>query len=102
MFTLTGLGVGVAYIYSVTITLFPQIFHGVSGKQQAYFEAASVIVTLVLLGQVLELKARAQSSSAMRALLGLAAKTARIIRPDGSFWLLRSNIFGFLFGFRCV
>lgn len=89
MFTLIGLGVGVAYIYSLVAILFPEIFptsfqDPMTGKVGLYFEAASVIVTLVLLGQVLELKARGQTSAAIKALLGLAPKTARIIRSDGS------------------
>lgn len=88
MFTLIGLGVGVGYGYSVVGTLFPDIFphsfraHG--GTVPVYFEAAAVITTLVLLGQVLELKARSQTSSAIKALLGLAPKTARRVGPDGS------------------
>jgi Cu+-exporting ATPase len=87
MFTLIALGTGAAYSHSVVATLFPGIFpesfraHG--GEVAVYFEAASVIVTLVLLGQVLELRARSQTSSAIRGLLGLAPKTARIIRDDG-------------------
>jgi P-type Cu+ transporter len=88
MFTLIGLGVAVAYTYSVFATLFPWIFpasfRGEGGIVPVYFEAAAVIVTLVLLGQVLELKARSQTSSAIKALLGLAPKTARIIREDGA------------------
>jgi Cu+-exporting ATPase len=85
MFTLIALGVGVAYIYSLLITLFPRIASDFSGGMNLdiYFEAAAVITTLVLLGQVLELKARAESSNAMRALLDLAPKMARIIRADG-------------------
>lgn len=86
MFTLIGLGVGVAYIYSVIATIFPQLLIGLFKDTSApdlYFEAAAVITTLVLLGQVLELKARAQTSSAMRALLDLAPATARIIRASG-------------------
>ncbi len=86
MFTLIGLGVSVAYIYSVIASLFPGIFpasfRGESGEVGMYFEAAAVIVTLVLLGQVLELKARSQTGAAIKALLGLAPKTARRIR-DG-------------------
>ncbi|MCA1606325.1 MAG: copper-translocating P-type ATPase, partial [Acidobacteria bacterium] len=88
MFTLIGLGVGVAYGYSVVGTLFPDIFphsfraHG--GTVPIYFEAAAVITTLVLLGQVLELKARSQTSSAIKALLGLAPKTARRISGNGN------------------
>ena len=88
MFTLIGLGVGVAYGYSVVGTLFPDIFphsfRAHSGTVPVYFEAAAVITTLVLLGQVLELKARSQTSSAIKALLGLAPKTARRIAPDGT------------------
>jgi Cu+-exporting ATPase len=88
MFTLIGLGTGVAYLYSVAAALFPEIFpasfRGESGEVAVYFEAAAVIVTLVLLGQVLELKARSQTGAAIKALLGLAPKTARRIRDDGS------------------
>ena len=88
MFTLIGLGVGVAYVYSLIATLFPQIFpHGFrdhAGNVPVYFEAASVITALVLLGQVLELKARSSTGTAIRALLGLAPKTARRIAPDGT------------------
>ncbi|MDA8021351.1 MAG: copper-translocating P-type ATPase [Thermoanaerobaculia bacterium] len=87
MFTLIGLGVSVAYGYSLIAALWPEIFpdsfrdqHGTVG---VYFEAAAVIVTLILLGQVLELRARSQTGAAIKALLGLAAKTARRIRPDG-------------------
>ncbi|HJQ69237.1 MAG TPA: heavy metal translocating P-type ATPase [Blastocatellia bacterium] len=88
MFTLIAIGTGVAYFYSVIATFFPAIFpasfreHG--GEVGLYYEVAAVIVTLVLLGQVLELRARSQTSSAIRALLGLAPKTARIIRADGA------------------
>lgn len=85
MFTLIALGVGVAYIYSLTLTLFTEQIAQFSGGMMldVYFEAAAVITTLVLLGQVLELKAREQSSNAMRALLDLAPKMARIVRADG-------------------
>ena len=85
MFTLIALGVGVAYIYSLILVLFPQAVAQFSGGMMldVYFEAAAVITSLVLLGQVLELKAREQSSNAMRALLDLAPKMARIIRADG-------------------
>ncbi len=76
MFTLIGLGTGVAYAYSVAALLL--------GRADVYFEAAAVIVTLVLLGQVLELKARSQTGAAIRALLGLAPKTARQVREDGT------------------
>ena len=88
MFTLIGMGVGVAYIYSLVAALAPGIFpasaraHG--GGVALYFEAAAVITALVLLGQVLELRARSQTSSAMRELLGMAAKTARRIDSDGN------------------
>jgi len=88
MFTLIGLGVTVAYVYSVIATAFPGIFpHSFrehSGTVPVYFEAAAVITTLVLLGQVLELKARSQTSGALKALLGLAPRTARRLREDGS------------------
>lgn len=88
MFTLIGLGVSVAYIYSVVATFFPAIFpetfRGESGKVGVYFEAAAVIVTLVLLGQALELRARGQTGAAIKALLGLSPKTARRIKEDGS------------------
>lgn len=88
MFTLIGLGVAVAYAYSVVATLFPGIFpasfRSEEGLVAVYFEAAAVIVTLVLLGQVLELKARNQTSSAIKQLLGLAPKQARIVRNDGT------------------
>lgn len=88
MFTLIGLGVAVAYVYSLVAVLFPQIFpesfkDSMTGEVGLYFEAASVIVTLVLLGQVLELKARGQTSAAIKALLGLAPKTARKVQSDG-------------------
>lgn len=85
MFTLIALGVGVAYIYSLIITLFPDAVAQFSGGMMldVYFEASAVITALVLLGQVLELKAREQSSNAMRALLDLAPKMARIVRADG-------------------
>ena len=88
MFTLIGLGVGVAYGYSVVATLLPNIFphsfRGHGGTVPVYFEAAAVITTLVLLGQVLELRARSQTGAALKALLGLAPKTARRVREDGS------------------
>lgn len=88
MFTLIALGVLVAYSYSVVATLlphlFPASFRSEAGTVAVYFEAAAVIVTLVLLGQVLELRARSQTSSAIRSLLGLAPKTARAVREDGS------------------
>jgi Cu+-exporting ATPase len=86
MFTLIGLGVGVGYSYSVVAALFPGIFpesFREDGKVGVYFEASAVIITLVLLGQVLELKARSKTGAAIRALLGLAPKTARRIK-DGT------------------
>jgi Cu+-exporting ATPase len=84
MFTLIALGVGVAYIFSVIAALFPGMFppsfrDSMTGEVALYFEAAAVIVTLVLLGQVLELKARGQTGAAIKALLRLAPKTARRI-----------------------
>lgn len=88
MFTLISIGTGVAYLYSVVATLFPNLFpeslkvH--AGLVPLYFEAAAVITTLVLVGQVLELRARSQTGNAIRALLGLAPKTARKVNPDGS------------------
>jgi P-type Cu+ transporter len=88
MFTLIALGTGVAYGYSLVAAfmpgVFPASFRAPDGQVALYFEAAAVIVTLVLLGQVLELRARAQTSSAIRALLDLAPKTARVVRDDGS------------------
>ncbi|HSP15657.1 MAG TPA: heavy metal translocating P-type ATPase [Thermoanaerobaculia bacterium] len=80
MFTLIGLGVTVAYVYSLAVTLFPNAFPSVG----VYFEAAAAIVTLVLLGQVLELRARSKTGAAIRSLLGLAPKTARRVDADGS------------------
>jgi Cu+-exporting ATPase len=88
MFTLIALGVGVAWTYSVVATvapsLFPQAFRGAHGAVAVYFEAAAVITTLVLLGQVLELRAREQTGGAIRALLDLKPKTARLVRSDGA------------------
>jgi Cu+-exporting ATPase len=88
MFTLIGLGVTVAYVYSLIATVFPEVFphsfRGHDGTVPVYFEAAAVITTLVLLGQVLELRARGQTGTAIKALLGLAPKTARRIREDGT------------------
>jgi Cu+-exporting ATPase len=87
MFTLIGLGTGAAYLYSVAATLVPRLFpdsfrvHG--GELAVYFEPAVAIVALVLLGQVLELRARSRTSSALKALLGLAPRTARVVRSDG-------------------
>jgi P-type Cu+ transporter len=87
MFTLIAMGTGVAYLYSVIATLAPQLFppafRDMHGAVAVYFEAAAVITVLVLLGQVLELRARAQTSGAIRALLGLAPKTARRITDHG-------------------
>jgi Cu+-exporting ATPase len=88
MFTLIGLGVSVAYVYSVIAALMPGIFppgfRDEHGQVGVYFEAAAVIVTLILLGQVLELRARGQTSAAVRQLLGMAAKSARRIADDGT------------------
>jgi len=88
MFTLIAMGSGAAYLYSVAAvaapSLFPATFRDASGHIGLYFEAAAVITVLVLLGQVLELRARSRTSGAIQALLGLAPKTARRISPDGS------------------
>lgn len=88
MFTLIGLGVALAYGYSLIATFFPGIFPASfkdpSGHVGVYYEAAAVIVTLILLGQVMELKARTQTGSAIKELLGLAAKNARRINEDGN------------------
>jgi P-type Cu+ transporter len=88
MFTLIAMGSGAAYLYSLAAVaapgLFPPTFRDASGQIGLYFEAAAVITVLVLLGQVLELRARSQTSGAIQALLGLAPKTARRISPDGS------------------
>jgi P-type Cu+ transporter len=88
MFTLIALGTGTAYIYSMIAVLFPGIFppsfQTMPGVVPVYFEAASAITTLVLLGQVLELRARSRTSSAIRALLNLAPKFARLVRADGT------------------
>jgi len=87
MWTLIGLGTGAAFVYSVVATIAPQVFPAsfVSmGRVAVYFEAAAVIISLTLLGQVLELKARSQTSAAIKSLLGLAPKTARRIRADGT------------------
>jgi len=87
MFTLIAIGTGAAWLYSVIATFLPDIFpvsfRGHGGEVAVYFEAAAVITTLVLLGQVLELRARSRTSSAIKMLLGLAPKTARIIHPNG-------------------
>jgi Cu+-exporting ATPase len=86
MFTLISLGTGVAYIYSLIATIVPSIFppqfRGPTGEVGVYFEAAAVIITLVLLGQLLELRAREQTGSAIRALLDLAPKTARLVEGN--------------------
>jgi len=88
MWTLISLGVGAAYLFSLVATLFPNVFphqfRGHDGAVPVYFEAAAVIVALVFLGQVLELRARERTGSAIRALLDLAPKTARLIDADGS------------------
>jgi len=88
MFTLIGLGTAVAYIYSLMALFFPQrfpaSFRSENGTVGVYFEAAAVIVTLVLLGQMLEQRARSRTGAAIKALLGLAPKTARRIDADGS------------------
>ena len=88
MFTLIAMGVGVAYLYSIVATmapgLFPPAFRGHDGAVAVYFEAASMITVLVLLGQVLELRAREATSGAIKALLDLAPKTARRVKDDGS------------------
>jgi len=87
MFTLIAIGVGTAYVYSLAATLFPHVFpesfRGHGGEVGVYFDAAAVITTLVLLGQVLELRARSKTSKAIKALLGLAPKTARLVGADG-------------------
>ena len=88
MFTLIALGTGTAYVYSVIAVLFPDIFppsfRDMSGGVPVYFEAAAAITTLVLLGQVLELRARSRTSTAIRSLLKLSPKTARLVRADGT------------------
>ena len=88
MFTLIAMGTGTAYVFSLIATvapsIFPQSFLGHGGRPEVYFESAAIIVTLVLLGQVLELRARRQTSSAIKALLDLNPKTARRVQADGS------------------
>jgi P-type Cu+ transporter len=88
MFTLIGLGTGVAYVYSVVATLAPQIFpvslRRMGGYPDVYFEASAAITTLVLLGQVMELRARSRTSAAIRALLDLSPRTARLLKADGT------------------
>ncbi len=86
MFTLIAMGTGTAYLYSAVATLvpglFPQSFRTASGDVPVYFEAAAVVIVLVALGQVLEIRARSRTTSALKALLGLAPNTARVLRPD--------------------
>ena len=88
MFTLISIGTGSAYLYSLAATIvpgiFPSNFRDASGQVEVYFEAAATITTLVLLGQVLELRARSKTSSAIKALLGLAPKTTRLVKADGT------------------
>lgn len=88
MFTLTGLGIGIAYLYSAIAVVSPGIFPATlrtdGGFAPVYFEVAAIVTTLVLLGQVLELRARSSTNAAIRALLELSPKTARRVRPDGS------------------
>ena len=88
MFTLIAMGTGAAFFYSVIAVLFPQVFpaafRGAHGEVPVYFEAAAAITTLVLLGQVLELRARSQTSSAIKSLLKLSPPTARLVRADGT------------------
>jgi P-type Cu+ transporter len=87
MFTLIAIGTGVAYLYSLVATayphIFPESFRGMGGRPDVYFEAAGAITTLVLLGQVLELRARSRTSAALRALLNLSPKTARLVPANG-------------------
>ena len=95
MFTLIGMGTGVAYGYSVIATLAPQIFPDslrvMGSYPDVYFEAAAAITTLVLLGQVMELRARSRTSAAIRALLDLSPRTARLLKADGSEQDFRSH-----------
>ena len=87
MWTLIGLGTGAAFVYSVVATLAPGVFpasFSSMGRVAVYFEAAVVINSLTLLGQLLELKALAKTSAAIKSLLGLSPKTARRVKPDGS------------------
>src|SRR5438105_229184 len=88
MFTLIAMGTGVAYVYSTVATVFPQMFPAsfrtMAARPDVYFEAAAAITTLVLLGQVLELRARSRTSGAIRALLDLSPKTARVLHDDGT------------------
>src|SRR5512146_2217224 len=88
MFTLIGMGVGVAYGYSLVATIAPGIFpptlRGMGGQPDVYFEAAAAITVLVLIGQVMELRARSRTSSAIRALLDLSPKMARVVEANGT------------------
>ncbi|HEU4653009.1 MAG TPA: heavy metal translocating P-type ATPase [Steroidobacteraceae bacterium] len=87
MWTLIGLGTGAAYLYSIVATLLPELFPPQffeHGRVSVYFEASAVIISLTLLGQILELRARSRTSAAIKSLLGLAPKTARLIKPDGT------------------
>jgi Cu+-exporting ATPase len=88
MFTLIGMGVGVAYVYSLVATIAPGIFppalRGMGGQPDVYFEAAAAITVLVLIGQVMELRARSRTSSAIRALLDLSPKMARVVEANGA------------------
>jgi Cu+-exporting ATPase len=87
MWTLISLGTGAAYLYSLVATLAPNAFPASfisMGRVAVYFEASAVIISLTLLGQMLELKARSQTSAAIKSLLGLAPKTARRLKADGS------------------
>lgn len=86
MWTLIGLGIAAAFIYSVVATVMPSVFPAsfmAMGRVAVYFEAAAVIISLTLLGQILELKARSQTSAAIKSLLGLSPKTARRINANG-------------------
>ena len=100
MFTLIGLGVFVSYLYSLIATLFPGIFpetfRNSAGVVSTYFEAAAMIVTLVLIGQVMELRARSKTGAAIKSLLGLAPKTARRVTESGEqdIPLERRELFG--------
>src|SRR3546814_9335760 len=87
MWTLISLGTGAAYVYSVVATVAPHVFPAEffnMGRVSVYFEAAAAIISLTLFGQMLELKARSQTSQAIKSLMGLAPKTARRINADGS------------------
>jgi len=84
MFTLIGLGVSVAWVFSVVALMFPEVMKHAGGTVPVYFEAAAVITALVLLGQVLELRARSRTNAAIQMLLSLAPNTARIIKHDGT------------------